>query len=102
MSGNASRKRGRSRELAWIDKRRQEGWVAYRVDGCGDIVEGLGGITNLVQVKSTVTPYAHFPPADRQALRQEAERSGWNAFLLWWPKGRGIERAELIPSEDWP
>lgn len=101
-TATASRTRGRKRELAWLQKRRDEGWVAYRIDGCGDIVEGLGGVTNIIQVKSTVRPYSCFLPAERELLKWEAERSGWNAFLLWWPKGRGIEDAELIPAEDWP
>lgn len=102
-TASASRSRGRSRELRYIAHLRDDkGWTAYRVDGAGDIVAGKDGVTLLIQVKSTLTPYAHFLPADRQRLREDADRAGWFAALLWWPKGRGLERAELIPEHDWP
>lgn len=101
-TATASRRRGRGRELQWVAWRREQGWVAYRVDGAGDIVEGKDGVTNLIQCKSTVTPYAHFQPADRERLIVEAAAAGWRPFLLWWPKGRGISKARLIPADEWP
>lgn len=101
-TATASRSRGRQRELLYLAKLISEGWVAYRVDGAGDIVAGKDGTTMLIQCKSTVSPYAHFLPADRQRVKLEAEVSGWQAFLLWWPRGVGIDKARLIPSSEWP
>lgn len=101
-AGAASRRRGRQRELSYVQKLTDEGWVAYRVDGAGDIVAGRAGYTMLIQCKSTRHPYDHFLPADRARLSEEARRSGWRAFLLWWPKGTGVSKAQLIPECDWP
>jgi Holliday junction resolvase len=99
----AARRRGRQRELRYIDYLRERGWVALRVDGSGDIVAGKDGITLLIQVKSTTDgPYKTFGPAERQRIIEDADRAGWFAALLWWPPGRGVQDAELIPESDWP
>lgn len=102
MSGNASRRRGRQRELAYIDHLTRIGWEAYRIDGAGDIVAGKDGITLLLQVKSTITPYAHFGRLDRARLREAADRAGWIAALVWWPKGRGLGGVKVLFEWDWP
>lgn len=101
-TATASRKRGRQRELHYVAKLIADGWVAYRVDGAGDIVAGRDGVTNIIQVKSTVARYSCFLPFEREELKREAEAAGWHAYLLWWPKGVGIDRAKLIHSDDWP
>ena len=55
-----------------------------------------------LEVKSTTTPFAHFPPADRRALLELAARAGAEARLFWWPKGVGIERARVFQPSEWP
>lgn len=102
MSGNTSRRRGRQRELDYIAHLISLGWEAFRVDGAGDIVAGKDGITLLIQMKSTLTPWAHFGPQDRARLREAADRAGWIAVLVWWPKGRGVSKAKPIFEWDWP
>jgi hypothetical protein len=54
----------------------------------------------LVEVKSTAKgPYEHFGPADRERLRNAAEKAGASAFLAWWPSRRLLR---WIPAEEWP
>jgi hypothetical protein len=100
---NAARRRGRTRELAYLHHLLDQGWVAFRIDGSGDLVAGKSGKgTYLLQVKSTLTPYAHFLPADRQRLSEDAASAGWWAALIWWPKGIGLDQAKWISEADWP
>jgi Holliday junction resolvase len=58
-----------------------------------------GETPRLYEVKSTLTPYAHFLPQDRAALTDAAKRAGAEAILAWWPKGGKLK---LIPEKDWP
>lgn len=103
MSGNTSRKRGRSRELQWRDELRNRGSWAERVDCAADVVEMRRGERPMFwQVKSTVTPYSHFGPEDRAKLRDEARLAGAACALCWCPKGVGISRAEEIDEANWP
>jgi Holliday junction resolvase len=54
----------------------------------------------LFEVKSTKAgPYAGFGPADREALLNEANRVGAEAYLCWWPVRK---EPQFIPSRDWP
>lgn len=102
---NASRSRGRSRELRYAEYLEEtDGGLARRFEsGCFDIVWlRLGERPALIQVKSTVTPYSHFLPADRLRAKEQAAAAGADAFLLWWPKNVGVSKAVLIPSSEWP
>jgi hypothetical protein len=54
----------------------------------------------VVQVKSTAkSPYEHFGPAERQALRQSAKAVRADPYLVWWPPGR---KPVWIPEDRWP
>jgi Holliday junction resolvase len=53
----------------------------------------------LIEVKSTVTPYAHFGPDDRGELAAAATRAGAQAWLCWWPS-RG--KPQWIHASRWP
>lgn len=102
-SQNGHRKRGRARELAYLRHLEREGWEAWRIDGTADIVALRSGERpHLLQVKSTVTPYAHFQPAERALLRDQAKRAGAACALIWWPKGKGLRSAEWIDEAAWP
>jgi Holliday junction resolvase len=101
LTGNTSRVRGRARELAVVKGYRARGWVAYRLaHGHADIIAMRAGYCpELIQVKSTLRPYTHFPHPDRQALAHEAHEAGAHALLAWWPKNGPLT---FIPAVDWP
>lgn len=104
--------RGLQRERDLVRLLREEGWWALRSPaskGCVDVVavrralapDGyLTAAVRFIEVKSTVTPYSHFGPTDREDLLAEAEWAGASAELCWWPKGDGTPT--FIPSVEWP
>jgi hypothetical protein len=101
----SGRRRGRDRELRFAEYLQEKhGGLAFRMEtGCFDI----GWLKAeckpiLIQSKSTLTPYAHFGPEARRAALEQAARAGAIAWLLWWPKGWGITKAQIIPSTEWP
>ena len=102
MSGNASRTRGRSRELRYRDKLREDGWWCERIDSAADLDASRPGRKVLIQMKSTLTRYSHFPASDRARLAAEARAAGAEAVLVWWPRGVGIAKAEWVPEWQWP
>lgn len=57
----------------------------------------------LIEVKSTITPYSHFGPEDRDELLEAGRRAGADVVLCWTPSARG-KRIELhwYYPEDWP
>jgi len=68
--------------------------------GVADVVAlKLGKKPRMYESKSTLTPYAHFLPADRFALRAAAAMAGAEAILYWHPS-RG--KPKEIPSSEWP
>jgi Holliday junction resolvase len=106
--------RGLQRERDLVRKLREEGYWAMRSPaskGCVDVVaikrDGLRysdwdascAIVRFIEVKSTLTPYAHFGPSDREELLEEAEKAGASAELAWWPKNGKLV---FIPSSEWP
>jgi Holliday junction resolvase len=95
--------RGHGRERSLVKLLREQGCFALRAPaslGVADVVAlKLGETPRLYECKSTLTPYAHFQPADRQELIEAAERAGAEAILAWWPKGGKLK---LIPSALWP
>jgi Holliday junction resolvase len=117
QAGRTARARGRQRERAVAALMREEGWgVGSRryEKGPGDILASRaideplvddfgdeGGLAEvrLVEVKSTLTPYAHFSPAERAEMVAYAERIGATAWLAHWPKGGKLA---MIPSSKWP
>lgn len=76
-------------------------WVIRAAGSLGDadLVAAKPGRLLLVEVKSTLTPWSHFGPADRHALLMAAEKAGGEAWLAWWPK-RGS--CSWLPSWEWP
>jgi hypothetical protein len=111
MSGETSRRRGRSRELDVLHHFQDDGWVAYRlawgnadVRACrlepGDEPESRRLRLLLVQVKSTGNgPYDHFRPLDRDHLLAEADSCGAEAVLAFWPPYGSLQ---LIDAHAWP
>lgn len=95
--------RGHGRERSLVKLLREEGWFALRAPaslGVADVVAlKLGETPRLYECKSTLTPYAHFQPADRQELAEAADRAGAEAILAWWPKGGKLK---FIPLDLWP
>jgi len=79
-----------------------EWWTARAAGSLGDadIIAGKRGHRwQLIEVKSTVTPYSHFGPKDREELLLAAEKSGADAFLAYWPKHGKLE---FISPASWP
>lgn len=77
-------------------------WVCRAAGSLGDadlVALKVGRRPRLIEVKSTLTPYAHFGPTDRAELRLAAEIAGADAELCWWPS-RGKPR--FIPMGEWP
>lgn len=104
MSGNASRRRGRARELSYRDHLRAQGWWCERVDTPGvDLVASKPGERlHFVQVKSTVTPWRTFTPAYRATMLAEAKKAGAVCSLLWWPRGVGLSKAVWYDETEFP
>jgi hypothetical protein len=102
VSGNASRRRGRSRELAYRDQLRAEGWWCERVDTPGvDLVAAKQGERlHFIQVKSTARgPYATFGRAYRAVMLEEAKAAGAVCALVWWPKNG---KPKWYDETSWP
>lgn len=95
--------RGHDRERAVRDYLTSQDWLAFRAPaslGVADVVALKDGHPPmLVEVKSTLAPYAHFLPADRAKLSLAARMAGGQAWLAWWPS-RGQLR--WIAESEWP
>jgi Holliday junction resolvase len=96
--------RGHDRERKVADHLRRHNWFVTRAAGsfgCADLVALRAGSTPLlVEVKSTArSPYDHFPPRDRERLRDVAKLAGAKAVLAYWPP-RGTLR--FLHPEEWP
>lgn len=112
--GRQSRRRGADAERAVRDLYRTGGWQAFKVSDSAvvDVVAmRMYGLTQLgsafsevlfIEVKRTAKPFAHFLPAERAALIAAAELAGATPLLFWWPKGKAIGDAEVIPASEWP
>lgn len=68
--------------------------------GVCDVIALKDGQALLLEVKSTTTPFAHFGPEDRAALREAGRMAGAEVALAYWPKGQG--HPELIGPNEWP
>lgn len=98
---NTSRK-GNNAERAVQKDLEAEGWCVgsrRHIGGAGDLlaVHPTRGL-RLIEVKATKTPFSGFPPADREALDQEATRICAEPFLAW----RKGSKTELIEQAEWP
>ena len=99
-------KRGHQRERDLVRLLRNDpagAWVAIRAPaslGVFDVIAVRDGEIRLVEVKSTSrSAFAGFPPADRRALLDAAERAGASAWLYWHPPRRA---PVWIAAADWP
>lgn len=96
-------RRGHDRERRVVDILKDEDWLAFRAPGSlgvADVVALREGSTpRLIEVKSTISPYSHFLPADRARLSLAAKLAGATAWLAWWP-ARGSLR--WIAESEWP
>jgi Holliday junction resolvase len=98
--------RGLDRERQVCSLLREQGWWAKR-GGMGevDVVAAKAAwdsslsLLLFVQVKSTLTPFAHFGPARRLALIADADLAGAAPWLCWWPS-RG--KPKWLAPKDWP
>jgi hypothetical protein len=95
--------RGLTRETRVMQFLAGDGWVCgsrRHIPGPGDLLAVRGPHERkLVEVKSTLTPYAHFGPTDRKALAALAGQIGAVAELAWWPS-RGT--LVFIEEPEWP
>lgn len=97
--------RGAARERQLADRLEAEGWSVTRSAGSHsphDLVACRAGyVVRYIQVKGgRSAPYAHFGPAERVELLEEAERAGAKPELCWWPADRKGPR--FIPADAWP
>lgn len=68
--------------------------------GVFDVIAVKDGRIRLIECKSTTrSAFSGWPPADREALLEAAERAGGEAELCWWPK-QG--KPEFIKPDRWP
>ena len=96
--------RGHQRERDLVRLLREEGWFSLRAPaslGVADVVALKDGEQSLlIEVKSTTrSAVSGFPPFDRAALLEVAARAGADAWLLWWPKRKGLH---WIAPHEWP
>lgn len=95
--------RGIHRERQVRRVKEAEDYVVVRAAGSLGPVDLVamraGSRPQLIEVKSTINPYDHFPPADRAEMLLAAEMAGGDAVLAWWPKGGTLR---WIPSCEWP
>ena len=96
-------RRGHDRERRVVDRLRDEDWFAFRAPGSLGVADVValrdGSRPRMIEVKSTISPYSHFLPADRQRLSQAAKLAGAEALLAWWP-ARG--KLRFIAESEWP
>lgn len=96
-------RRGHDRERRVVDVLRDEDWFAFRAPGSLGVADVValreGSRPRLIEVKSTLSPYSHFLPADRKRLSEAAKLCGADALLAWWP-ARG--KLRWIAEEEWP
>jgi Holliday junction resolvase len=67
--------------------------------GVFDVIAVQAGRIRLIEVKSTVRIWGGFPPADRAALLEAADRAGGEAELCWWPKNG---KPKFLTPAEWP
>jgi hypothetical protein len=97
--------RGIARERAVVKLHHLvDGWAARCGVGGGkvDVIHVKGGLAHFIQSKSTIGPYSHFGPREREVLLLEAAQAGVppeRVLLYWWPKGGKLK---VIPSTEWP
>ena len=94
--------RGLDRETRVAQLLEEQGYVCgsrRHIGGAGDILAVGLVAKRLIEVKSTITPYAHFLPADRAAMSALARSIDAVAELAWWPK-RG--KLRFIAEDEWP
>jgi Holliday junction resolvase len=100
----STRSTGIARERKLRERLELDGWWTCRAAGSlGDadvIALKQGHEPRLIEVKSTERgPFHSFGPADREALRLAAAKSGAVAWLVWWPCRK---EPEWIPEWAWP
>lgn len=95
--------KGAARERKYAKLLADSGWVVLRSAGShgeSDLVALKSGRICLIQVKSDQAgPFAHFGPASRDALIDDAIKAGGEPWLVHWPSGG--ELIALSPA-DWP
>lgn len=100
---NSARK-GNGREVRSANILTSEGWIVgsrRHIAGPGDLLANKPGERGrLIEVKATLTPYAHFGKADRIALREYAKLFGLVPELAYWAPG--AKTHEIVDETSWP
>ncbi len=97
--------RGAKRERDLVALLRADGYSANRTPGSHGVADVIalrvGYIPRLLQLKTDrAGPFAHFGPAARRELLDEARRAGARPELVWWPPDRKGPR--YLHEKDWP
>ena len=83
--------RGAARERQLKERLESQGWIVQRSagsKGCADLVAMRDGQIQFIEVKTTVTPFSHFGPEKREAMRKAARVAGATPILVHWPPNR--------------
>jgi Holliday junction resolvase len=100
---NRNYTRGRAREWDVQEHYERRGYVTVRgagSKGCDVVALKAGFPVEWVEVKASKTPWSSFPPAERKAFLDAAERAGAKPVLVWWPSDR-LGPRWLFPDA-WP
>ncbi len=97
--------RGAARERDLVKLLRAEGYSVNRTPGSHGVADVIalkaGYVSQLIQLKTDKAgAFAHFGPAARRELAEEARRAGARAVLVWWPGDRKGPR--FLREKDWP
>lgn len=97
--------RGHARERQFMKRLQDEGWFACRPRWAGVDIVALkaGERPRFYEVKANRgSPYMHFRREDRELLLLAAEKAGADAYLVWWPPGKGQVAPKVLHSDEWP
>jgi hypothetical protein len=99
--GRAARRRGAKTEIKAAEWYEERGYVVARnTHGAFDFMAAKDGVLLVVEVKGTKRPFDSYPPRDRMATLDEADKAGAGAELCHWPKR--AREPTIIEAGLWP